>query len=799
MSASNGNRTVNGTMPANGSQNGSGSRRRQWGSDPHVNPMPAVPRTTGELTLAIGRAAVIVTAGAWLALVVMVVARQLLGHGPGRAGVAQTIAFLVVVTLLATSALAYLVARLGFYYRARHHRRVPRAQLDEFFAARRPSLTTLVPSYQEEAGVIKMTLLSAALQEYPDINVVLLIDNPPNPRYAEPYRLLLQARETPGEVQKLLSGPRARFDTALALWEPVLNTDRGAYPAELATLADHYEWAAAWVNELGSGYEATDHNERFFATHVLGQLACDLGVTAAALRSAWADDPARVPARRVAHLYRRLAWTFRAELTSFERKDYASLSSEPNKAMNLNSYIGLMGGSYCDVTNPGGRFLVPADGRAADLVVPDSDYVMTLDADSVIMPEYCLRLVHLLEQRGNEGIAVAQAPYSAYPGSASRLERIAGATTDLQHIIHQGMEFHGASFWVGANAVIRKQALDDVGTTEYVGGSPIRIYIQDRTLIEDTESTINLAARGWKVYNYPERLSYSETPPDFGALCIQRHRWANGGLLILPKLWSCMRQRRKRGERTTAGELLLRLNYMASIFWSSVSVLFLLTFPFNEHMLTPLTFLVAAPYFLAMALDLSYCGYKPLDVLRVYGFNLLLLPINLAGSLSSIAQGLTGAKGRFQRTPKVSNRTIPPLLYVVLPYVLLAVCVYTFKRAYDHKLWGDAAFAAVNALLATYAIVAFIGIWNSIVDLAANFASFLHKSQGSKSAPSRRPAPVEVSQTADVHDWERVLYHGVADPRPEPPPRKPHAEPAHPRAERAGAATDPRPAAELVA
>ena len=39
-------------------------------------------------------------------------------------------------------------------------------------------------------------------------------------------------------------------------------------------------------------------------------------------------------------------WTFRAELTWFERKLYASLSHEPNKAMNLNSYIGLMGGSY---------------------------------------------------------------------------------------------------------------------------------------------------------------------------------------------------------------------------------------------------------------------------------------------------------------------------------------------------------------------------------------------------------------------------------------------------------------------
>ena len=78
---------------------------------------------------------------------------------------------------------------------------------------------------------------------------------------------------------------------------------------------------------------------------------------------------------------------------------------------------------------------------------------------------------------------------------------------------------------------------------------------------------------------------------------------------------------------------------MASIFWSSVSVLFLLTFPFNQQMLSPLTFLVAVPYFLAMALDLSYCGYKPLDILRVYGFNLLLLPVNLAGASARSPRG----------------------------------------------------------------------------------------------------------------------------------------------------------------
>ena len=74
-------------------------------------------------------------------------------------------------------------------------------------------------------------------------------------------------------------------------------------------------------------------------------------------------------------LYRRLAGPSSAEVTSFERKQYVSLSHEPNKAMNLNSYIGLMGGTYREVqTVAGPRWCRPA-AASGDLSIPDPDYV----------------------------------------------------------------------------------------------------------------------------------------------------------------------------------------------------------------------------------------------------------------------------------------------------------------------------------------------------------------------------------------------------------------------------------------
>src|SRR3989442_14260082 len=84
--------------------------------------------------------------------------------------------------------------------------------------------------------------------------------------------------------------------------------------------------------------------------------------------------------------------------------------------------------------------------------------------------------------------------------------------------------------------MIRKDALEEIVEVRQERGFEVRVFIHDRTVIEDTESTVDLRQRGWQLYNYPERMAFSATPPDFGALLIQRRRWANGGFPFLPKL-----------------------------------------------------------------------------------------------------------------------------------------------------------------------------------------------------------------------------------------------------------------------
>ncbi len=755
--------------------------RRQWGHDRRTEPLPSVPRAASDRRLAMGRLAIIVTVTAWIGYFITWLLQDFFNPVYSSAvSRTEALLYLLIVTLLTASALAYLLTRLGYFYRTRQHHRANRALLEQFYDTTAPTLTTIVPSYQEETGVIRKTLLSAALQEYPGIRVVLLIDDPTTPRNAHARELLQAARELPGQIETLLGPPAARFNRALTEFEDEVR--RGIRPTmrTMVELVGHYDVAVGWLENLAVNQQITDHTDLFFANEVVMPLAESLRTVAIALRDLIAEG-AVLGRTRTRRLYRRLAWIFSAEVTSFERKRYSSLSHEANKAMNLNSYIGLMGGSYREVQTVSGPALVRSDPARSHLRIPNPDYVVTLDADSVLLPEYCLRLVHLLEQSEHKDMAIAQTPYSAFPGSATRLERIAGATTDIQHIVHQGLTYYDATFWVGANAVIRKRALDDIAETSYIGDWEIRRYIKDRTVIEDTESTIDMGIHGWKLYNVPERLSYSATPPDFGSLCIQRRRWANGGLLILPKLRRQSRSRRARGERTRFGELFLRWNYMASISWSSFSLLVLLAFPFNATLISPLLGLVALPYFMAMASDLRSCGYKRMDVVRIYGFNLILLPVNLAGTVSSLVQGITASKAPFARTPKVRNRTVSPPFFVVAPYLLIILAGITLYFAYRHHLVENMVYAAINVLLAIYATIAFIGLRNSVVDAWVHFTGLLRKPVRTRRRVRRARPAGTVQVGPQPTDWRSVLGVSPADTGQMPAIRGPQAPARHSR------------------
>jgi cellulose synthase/poly-beta-1,6-N-acetylglucosamine synthase-like glycosyltransferase len=639
----------------------------------------------------------------------------------------MTIVFLISVTLLTFSACMYLLARSAALPRFAEHRRARRITLDEQVAQETAEgtdasrLVALLPSRSEDPDLVRMSLWSVALQEFPGLRVVLLLDDDPDPDDDADRESLERSRMLVSEITAQLEPQRGRVETALALLD-----DRPTAAEATEIVMREHAAAAQWLRARADEAPRLTHVEVFFADQVLRGLASSLDATATALHDALENDETPLSRTRARQVLRRLVDIFTAELSTFERKRYTSLSHAPNKAMNLNSYLGLLGGRYREVPGTRGVALVrldPQAGAASDadgpvIDAPDSEFVLTLDADSMLLPEYCLRLVHLLDQPENARIAVAQTPYSSYRGAPTRLERLAGATTDLQHIVHQGLTAFGATYWVGANAILRRRALEDIRRETEEDGVRIVRFISDRTVIEDTESTIDIAAHGWSLVNYPERLSYSATPPDFGTLVIQRRRWADGGLLILPRLHDLIVRRRRLREPLPLAERLLRANYLGSITWVTLGLLAVLTLnPLGGQLVTLQLLLIALPYFVEMASDLRHLGYKRRDVLGIYGLNLLLLPVNLAGSIASVGQALTGRKARFVRTPKESIRTPAPALYVLAPLVIVAGAGVVAVRAGLAGDWGTTAFAGFTALAALWGVARLIGVRHALSDL----------------------------------------------------------------------------------
>jgi cellulose synthase/poly-beta-1,6-N-acetylglucosamine synthase-like glycosyltransferase len=625
-----------------------------------------------------------------------------------------------IVLVLIFGIVMHCLADFGFYLRRTRRATLPRVEIEEVHGEQdRQDLLVLVPSYKEEANVVRQTLISAALVEYPGRRVVLLIDDPPAPATDADAASLDAARRLPGEVQLLLDGPAARLGRELAAYEERERLGGVEPAAETVRLTELYRWAAGWLEAQAAGFAdggaGLSHTDRLFVDRVLLEPARAHRAWAAELRR---STPGGV---RIEREYRRLAALFRVELASFERKRYANLSHAPNKAMNLNSYLALVGGSFREVARPDGLHLEARGGDEASLRVPDAPYVASLDADSLMTWDYALRLVPVMERPGGERIAIAQTPYTAVPNPPALIERAASSSTDAQFFNHQGMAHFGASFWVGASALMRRAALDDIAIVREERGHTVRVYIDDRILIEDAAATADLLQKGWRVHHDGGRLSYSATPADFGALLIQRRRWANGGLLILPRLLRHTFRRPWSARKLV--ELVLRLPNLIAGGVAGLGLPILLVYRFDDSLVPLWMPLVALPYYLLYGVDMRLAGYRWADLPRVYALNTLLIVVNLGGTLNSLRQAWTGRPVPFQRTPKIAGRTRTPPSYLAAIYGL---CGYALASAALDGMagrWTHMLFGFVNGTAAAYGIVVFIGLAESRDDMRAQLTA----------------------------------------------------------------------------
>ena len=649
--------------------------------------------------------------------------------------------------LLAGSNLVYQCAQYGCIRRLAHLRfEAPfdSARSPLYSGGERAKLLVLVPSYKEQPDVVRQTLISAALAEYPGRRIVLLIDDPPlidNTGATETG--LLACRAIPGELQALFDAQADRIDAAL-------HEIDATSPDISDRLAGAFDVVADWLDGLAVGFAAGapgTHTDHLFQERILREPARQHRRHAAFLRR----NPSRE--RDWSHEIRRLRALLRVEFDSFERKRFVNLSHAPNKAMNLNSYIGLVGGSFHVEQRTDGLHLLACDPAAATCRVPPAEYIVTVDADSLITSDYALRLVALMEQPGHERVAVAQTPYTAVPGAPNALERAAASSTDSQFFTHQGMAYLGASFWVGASALIRHRALLDIARTVPERGFSVPVFIDDQIQIEDSAATIDLLAKGWRVHHAPGRLTYSATPADFGSLIIQRRRWANGGLLILPRL--LRHALRLPVSLRAITDALLRVANLLSAAIAGIGLPLLLLCPFDDRLVPVWMPLTMLPYYILLGWDLARAGYRGRDLIQVYALTVLLIPANLAGTFLSLRQAAGGKAIPFGRTPKILGRTRTPRLYVAACYaiallgLLQAGVDFTEGRSM-HFIYGS--LIGVGALYGIFRLLGARHSWDDLVG-AGSRAPVADTPAGRRIGWARRIWPVAQMRVDGGRNW----------------------------------------------
>jgi cellulose synthase (UDP-forming) len=171
------------------------------------------------------------------------------------------------------------------------------------------------------------------------------------------------------------------------------------------------------------------------------------------------------------------------------------------------------------------------------------ELVFVLDADHVPMPDALDALVGYFD---DERMAVVQSPHDFSNHDSAQHYAIGRHEQSLFYrVICPGKDRHGAAFWCGSAALIRRRALLEVGG------------VATETIAEDFHTTIRLQLHGWRSRYHDEVLVQGLAPHDLDGYLLQRDRWARGNLAVFTLPESPLRARALTRRQ--------RLSYLASL------------------------------------------------------------------------------------------------------------------------------------------------------------------------------------------------------------------------------------------
>ena len=182
---------------------------------------------------------------------------------------------------------------------------------------------------------------------------------------------------------------------------------------------------------------------------------------------------------------------------------------------NMRALAELTGARY--LTRPDNAHAKAGNINAA-LPRTDGELVFMLDADHVPMPDALDALVGYFE---DPRIALVQSPHDFSNQDSVQHYAVGRHEQSLfYHVICPGKDRHGAAFWCGSAAVMRREALLAIGG------------VATETIAEDFHTTIRLQRHGWTSRYHDEVLVQGLAPHDLDGYLLQRDRWSRGNLAV---------------------------------------------------------------------------------------------------------------------------------------------------------------------------------------------------------------------------------------------------------------------------
>jgi len=173
----------------------------------------------------------------------------------------------------------------------------------------------------------------------------------------------------------------------------------------------------------------------------------------------------------------------------------------------------------------GARYLTRADNSHAkagniNAALPrtDGDLVLMLDADHVPMPDALDAMVGYFD---DDRVALVQSPHDFFNHDSVQHYVVGRHEQSLFYrVVCPGKNRHGAAYWCGSAAVLRREALIEIGG------------VATETIAEDFHTTIRLLRNGWTSRYHDEILVQGLAPHDLDGYLLQRDRWARGNLAV---------------------------------------------------------------------------------------------------------------------------------------------------------------------------------------------------------------------------------------------------------------------------